>query len=78
MFLNKTKFFKKEDSLGVYLVAVKDALNRNQTAPKSYVLQTVKQMILHKRKLDLLKKIEQTLMEDAINNKEFEIYENDE
>ena len=78
LFLKKTSFFKKEDSLGVYLVAVKDALKRNETAPQSYVLPTIKQMILHKRKLDLLKKIEQTLMEDAINNKEFEIYENDE
>ena len=77
LFLKKTRFFKKEDSLGVYLVAVKDALKRNQTAPQSYVLPTIKQMILHKRKLDLLKKIEQTLVEDAINNKEFEIYEND-
>ena len=75
VFLKKTRFFKKEDSLGVYLVAVKDVLRRNQTAPKSYVLLTIKQMILHKRKLDLLKKIEQTLMEDAINNKEFEIFE---
>lgn len=75
VFLKKTRFFKKEDSLGVYLVAVKDVLRRNQTAPKSYVLPTIKQMILHKRKLELLKKIEQTLMEDAINNKEFEIFE---
>ncbi len=75
VFLKKTRFFKKEDSLGVYLVAVKDVLRRNQTAPKSYVLPTIKQMILHKRKLDLLKKIEQTLMEDAISNKEFEIFE---
>ena len=76
-FLNKTRFFKKEDSLGVYLVAVKDALSRNQTAPQSYVLPTIKQMILHKRKLDLLKKIKKTLLEDAVSNKEFEIYEND-
>lgn len=76
-FLKKTRFFKKEDSLGVYLIAVKDALNRNDTAPQSYVLPTIRQMILHKRKLDLLKKIEKTLVEDAINNKEFEIYEND-
>jgi len=76
-FLKKSRFFKKEDSLGVYLVAVKDALDRNDTAPQSYVLPTIRQMILHKRKLDLLKKIEKTLVEDAINNKEFEIYEND-
>jgi hypothetical protein len=31
-------------------------------------------MILHKRKLELLRKIEETLTEDAIKNKEFEIY----
>ncbi len=73
--LKKTNYLKKEDSLGVYLIAIKDVLRRNQTAPKSYVLPTIKQMILHKRKLDLLKKIEQTLMEDAINNKEFEIFD---
>ena len=56
-------------------MAVKDVLSRGQTAPMSYVLPTVKQMILHRRKLELLKKIEETLIEDAITNKEFEIYE---
>lgn len=73
--LKKTSFFEKKDSLGVYLVAVKDVLKRGQIAPMSYVLPTVKQMILHKRKLELLKKIEETLIEDAITNKEFEVYE---
>lgn len=75
--LKKTSFFEKKDSLGVYLVAVKDVLKRGQTAPMSYVLPTVKQMILHGRKLELIKKIEETLIEDAITNKEFEIYEDE-
>ncbi|MDJ0644837.1 MAG: hypothetical protein QNJ57_02535 [Flavobacteriaceae bacterium] len=73
--LKRTAFFEKKDSLEVYLVAVKQVLKRGQTAPKSYVIPTVKQMILHKRKLELLKKIEETLIEDAITNKEYEIYE---
>ena len=73
--LKKTSFFEKKDSIGVYLVAVKNVLKRGQTAPMSYVLPTVKQMILHRRKLELLKKIEETLIEDAITNKEYEIYE---
>ena len=73
--LKKTKFFEKKDSLGVYLVAVKAALRRNETAPMSYVLPSIKQMILHKKKLELLKKIEETLVEDALINKEFEIYD---
>lgn len=76
LILKNNKFLEKKDSLGVYLVAVKEVLKRNQTSPKSYVIPTIKQMILHKRKLDLIKKIEETLVEDALKNKEFEIYEN--
>lgn len=73
-FLQKSKFIHKEDSTGVYLVKIKDVLLRNDTAPMSYAILTIKQMILHKRKLELLKKIEETLTEDAIKNKEFQIY----
>jgi len=72
--LKKNKFIQKEDSLGVYLLAVKNILYRNDIAPKSYVVPTIKQMILHKRKLDLIKKIEQTLVNDAISKKQFEQY----
>jgi len=72
--LKKNQFIKKEDSLGVYLLAVKNILYRNDIAPKSYVVPTIKQMILHKRKLDLIKKIEQTLVNDAISKKQFEQY----
>lgn len=75
LILKNTRFLEKKDSIGVYLVAVKDVLKRNQTAPKSYITPTIRQMILHKRKLDLIKKIEETLVEDALNNQEFEIYE---
>lgn len=74
VFLRKNKFFQEEDSSGVYLVKVKDVLLRNDIAPMSYATPTIKQMILHKRKLELLRKIEETLTEDAIKNKEFQIY----
>jgi hypothetical protein len=72
--IKKGQFIQKEDSLGVYLVAVKNLLLRNEIAPKSYVIPSIKQMILHKRKLELMKKIEQTIINDAINNKQFEQY----
>ena len=73
--LKKIKFLQKEDSIGVYLVAVKDMLYRNDIAPKSYVEPVIKQMILHKRKLQLIKEIEKTLLEDATKNKEFETFQ---
>ena len=72
--IKKNAFIQKKDSLGVYLVAVNNLLKKNQIAPKNYVLPRIKQMILHKRKLELIKKIEKSLVKDAIKNKQFEQY----
>ena len=72
--LKKTKFIQKEDSLGLYLVAVKNVLKRNDIAPINYITPTIKQMILHKRKLELIRDIEKTLINDAIQNNNFEEY----
>ena len=72
--LKKTKFLQKEDSLGVYLVAINDVLRRNDIAPKSYIKPTIKQMILHQRKLQLIRDIEKIIVKDAIQNKSFQIH----
>ncbi len=72
--LKKNQFIQKEDSLGVYLLTVRDILHRNEVAPKSYVIPTIRQMILHKRKLELMNSIEKTIIVDAIKNKKFEQY----
>lgn len=72
--LKISKFIQKEDSLGVYLVAVKNMLPQNATAPLSYVSPRIKQIILHKRKLELIRDIEKTLINDAIENKNFKEY----
>ncbi len=69
--LKKTKFLQKQDSLGLYLVAIKDVLERNQIAPKSYITPTIKQMILHKRKIELIREIEKILLRDATKNNNF-------
>ncbi|MCB0472778.1 MAG: peptidyl-prolyl cis-trans isomerase [Flavobacteriaceae bacterium] len=72
--LKKNNSFQNEDSTGIYLVDIKDVLLRNETAPESYAKETIKQMILHKRKLELIKKVEKTITEDAIENREFQTY----
>lgn len=72
--LKKDNFIQKEDSLSLYLVAIKEVLKSNETAPKSYIAPTIKQMILHQRKLLLLKNIEETLIDDAQKKQQFEIY----
>ncbi len=72
--LNKTKFLQKQDSLGLYLVAINDVLIRNDTAPLSYIEPTIKQMILHRRKIELIRDIEKILVKDATKNNNFKTY----
>ncbi|MFD1294358.1 peptidyl-prolyl cis-trans isomerase [Lutibacter holmesii] len=72
--LKKGNFIQKEDSLSLYLVAVNAVLNRNEVAPISYISPTIKQMILHQRKLLLIRNIEETLIDDASKKQQFEIY----
>lgn len=73
--LKKSNFSQLQDSLGVYLVKIEDIRYPNDTAPLSYVKPTLKQIILNKRKLELIKKLETDITRDAIETNHFEIYD---
>lgn len=72
--LKKSKYIQKVDSLGLYLASVKNVLKRNDVAPLSHIKSTIKQLILHKRKLQLIRDIEKIILQDAVQNKTFAIY----
>lgn len=72
--LKKTNFAQLQDSLGVYLVKIEDLLKPNDISPLSHITPTIKQIILNKRKLELIKKLEKDITKDAIKNNDFEIY----
>ncbi|MGB7784530.1 MAG: peptidyl-prolyl cis-trans isomerase [Salinimicrobium sp.] len=73
-FLKNKNFMQLEDSLGVYLISVEDVKMRGEQAPLEYSLPGVKQILLNKRKLELIKKLEKDITQDAIKNDKFEIY----
>lgn len=72
--LKKSNFVQLKDSLGVYLMQINDVLLRNDTAPLEYVKSTIKQIVINKRKLELIRQLEKDITKDAIKNKQFEIY----
>jgi len=72
--LKKSKFIQKQDSLGLYLLAIKEVLHRNDIAPLSYVMPTIKEMILHKRKIELIREIEKIIVKDATKKNNFKVY----
>ncbi|WP_299314926.1 peptidyl-prolyl cis-trans isomerase [uncultured Aquimarina sp.] len=72
--LKKGKYVQLRDSLGVYMIKIKEVLKKNETAPLEYIKPTIRQIILSKRKRELIKKLEKDITKDAIKNKQFEIY----
>ena len=74
-YINEGMAFEKSDSLNqVYLVKIKKVINRNQISPFEYLKPTLQQVILNRRKLELIKKFEKEIIEDAIKNKDYEIF----
>jgi hypothetical protein len=72
--LKKSNFLQLKDSLGVYLMQINNVLLRNDTAPLEYVKPTIRQIVINKRKLELIRELEKDITKDAIENKQFEIY----
>lgn len=58
----------------VYLIKITNVIDKNQTSPFDYIKPTLKEVILNKRKLELIKKFEKEITDDAIKNKDYEIY----
>lgn len=58
----------------LYLIKISNVLNNNQIAPFDYIKTTLKEVIINKRKLELIKKFQKEITQDAIKNGEYEIY----
>ena len=76
-YLKKSQFFELQDSLGVYLAKVTDVLKVNDIAPLSFIEPTIRQVLMNRRRLDYLRKLETEIIDEAIKQKEFEVYGQD-
>lgn len=74
-YLKKSQFFELEDSIGVYLIKIEDVKDLNEIAPLSFITPTIKQVLLSRRKIDYLRKLETEIIDEAIKDKEFEVFE---
>ncbi len=72
--LKKSKFYQFEDSLSLYLIKIIDSKTQGDISPKSYVVSTLKQMILNERKAIIMSQLKNGILNEAIMNNKFEIY----
>lgn len=73
-FLNRNKFVTFSDSLQTYFLLISEYKVEEDVSPLPYVKNTIKSIILNQRKLALLATMEEKLVEDAYEKRDFEIY----
>lgn len=77
-YLKKSQFFELQDAMGVYLTKINDVLGVNEIAPLSYIEPTIRQVLLNRRKLDYIRKLETEIIDEATKEKVFEVYDKQE
>ena len=73
-FIDSGISYQYADSTSIWLVKVKDMVPKNSVVPFAYISPTIKQIILNKRKTDLINKIQTEITNDAIKDNDFEIF----
>ena len=71
--LKKGKEITLKDEMGLYLIKIEKVRTSSNKAPLSYIKPRIRQLILNKRRLELIKDLETEITKDAIKNKQFEI-----
>ncbi len=74
-FLQNNRTVELSDSSQTYWLAIREYRMVDGTSPISYVRETVKSMVLNERKQALILNIEQDLLEEALKQNDYEIFE---
>jgi len=73
-YISGSMSYQYPDSTDVYIVKVARVLEKNQVSPFEYIRPTLQQLIINNRKLELIKKFQKEITDDAIKNDKYEIY----
>ena len=73
-FLKKHHDFEIRDTAFIYLVNFKDYRIKESVSPYSYEKRRIHDVILNKRKIDLLNKMQEDIYTNARKNNDFELY----
>ena len=75
-FLQNNRTIETQDSTFLYFVNIKGFMTKNSASPLSFEKDNIRNIILNKRKVNLIKKMREDIYNEAVQNKSFEIYSN--
>src|SRR5690606_17475548 len=73
-FLKTNPYYETSDDNYLYFLKVDEYRISDNVSPLEFVNDEIKNIILNKRKVELAKKLEDEVYEEAVNNKEFEVF----
>jgi hypothetical protein len=68
------RYLEVKDSVFIYMVYVRDYKPADSVPPVQFVEEDIKKIILNKRKKDLIRNMRQTVLQDAIEHNQVEIF----
>ncbi len=74
----QTGLVEYKDSTGLFMVYLLDLKIKGKTAPLSYVRETMRKIILNKRKMEMLNELSEQIRTDAARRNDFEMYKKEE
>jgi hypothetical protein len=73
-FLKNRRYYKASDSLYVYLINFKEVKTKEAVSPLSFEIDNIRNLILNRRKIELMDRMQQEVFKEAMKNKDFTIY----
>lgn len=73
-FLRRNRYVEEEDSLYLYLLKINEYKISEEVSPLDFVRDDIKNIIINKRKIALVKELENEIFEEAKQNEDYQIY----
>jgi hypothetical protein len=73
-FLESNKYVELQDSVFRYLVRIKSFKTKESVSPLSFEVNNIRSIILNKRKLELVSRMQEDIFQEALKKKNFEVY----
>lgn len=74
LFLQNNRFVEVADSSNTYFLNIKGFMTRNSQSPLAFEKENIRNIILNKRKLELIDRMHDDLYKEAVNNNSIKIY----
>jgi len=70
----RRNFYETEDSLSIYLIAIKDYRLRSSLAPYEYVKEDIRRLIMNLRRFEFIQSLENGIYNNALKENYFKVY----